>query len=198
MNGIGWIMSNWNVVEQNERLILRYPIEKDRTEYMSLRRASAEFHQPWEPNPPKERVDPNGLDLFDRVWQSCDTERRKGLLVVRKIDKMIIGAFNMNEIVRGVFQSCYLGYWIGTFFSRQGYMTEALALGLRFAFLQLKLHRVEANIIPRNVASKALVQRLGFRKEGLFKRYLRIAGNWEDHERWALTFEEYEPSLNEK
>ena len=78
-------------------------------------------------------------------------------------------------------------------YARRGYMTEALALVLRRAFGPLRLHRVEANIQPGNRASIALVRRAGFRREGLSRRYLKIGGRWRDHERWALTVEEWRP-----
>jgi [ribosomal protein S5]-alanine N-acetyltransferase len=95
--------------------------------------------------------------------------------------------------VRGPSQSAFLGYWIGAPYARQGYMTEALQLALRHAFGVLKLHRVEANIMPANRASIALVKRAGFRREGYSPRYLKIAGHWADHERWALAAEDWHP-----
>ncbi len=98
---------------------------------------------------------------------------------------------NFNEIVRGLFQSAYMGYWIGEPFARQGYMGEALRAALDYAFGALGLHRVEANIQPGNEASIALVKRAGFRLEGHSPRYLKIGGGWRDHERWALTVEEF-------
>jgi len=73
-------------------------------------------------------------------------------------------------------------------------MSEAVRLALRHAFMKLKLHRVEANVVPRNRASKGLVKKLGFRYEGTAKRYLRIAGKWQDHEHWAMTVEEWRES----
>jgi [ribosomal protein S5]-alanine N-acetyltransferase len=85
----------------------------------------------------------------------------------------------------------YLGYWVGAPFEGQGYMREGLALALRRAFGALKLHRVEANIQPENARSIALVKRAGFRREGYSERYLKIAGRWRDHERWAMTVEDY-------
>jgi ribosomal-protein-alanine N-acetyltransferase len=105
-------------------------------------------------------------------------------------DGAIAGSINLSEIVRGRFQNAYLGYQIGAPFARQGYMTEALQLALRVAFGRLRLHRVEANIQPRNMASIALVRRAGFRREGLSRRYLKMGGRWRDHERWALLVEE--------
>ena len=106
-------------------------------------------------------------------------------------DGAILGSINLSEIVRGPFESAYIGYQIGAPFARQGYMTEALSLALRIAFSRLRLHRVEANIQPRNVASVALARRAGFRREGLSRRYLKIGGRWRDHERWALLAEEW-------
>ncbi len=107
----------------------------------------------------------------------------------------LVGALNFNEIVRGVFQSAYLGYWLGATFTGQGLMREALGLAIATAFRPiaaggLGLHRLEANIMPHNSASIAVVRALGFKKEGLSPRYLKIAGEWQDHERWALLADE--------
>ena len=101
------------------------------------------------------------------------------------------GQVSINNIVRGPFLSATLGYWIAKPHAGQGLMAEALSLAITHAFSDLALHRVEANIIPRNSPSIALVKRLGFRYEGTATRYLRIAGQWEDHERWGLTAEEW-------
>jgi ribosomal-protein-alanine N-acetyltransferase len=116
-----------------------------------------------------------------------------GFLICRAADDAIVGGINVNEIVRGVFLSGYLGYQIGAPYARRGYMTAALQLALGFAFRRLRLHRVEANIQPGNLASLTLVRRAGFRREGLSRRYLKIAGRWRDHERWALLAEEWQP-----
>lgn len=96
---------------------------------------------------------------------------------------------NLSQIVRGNFRSAYLGYYAGGPYAGRGYMTEAIGLLLRHAFGPLKLHRVEANIQPGNLASVALVRRAGFVKEGYSPRYLKICGRWRDHERWAITAE---------
>ena len=117
--------------------------------------------------------------------------RHEKLLICRLEDEAVLGAININEIVRGPAQSAFLGYWIGAPYARQGYMTEALQLALHHAFKVLGLHRVEANIMPANRASIALVKRAGFRHEGYSPRYLKIAGRWADHERWALTVEDW-------
>jgi [ribosomal protein S5]-alanine N-acetyltransferase len=107
------------------------------------------------------------------------------------------GVININEIVRGSFCSGYLGYYAFAPHHRQGYMTLGLALVIERAFSRLGLHRLEANIQPGNAASRRLLRRLKFRREGYSERYLRIAGKWRDHERWALTAEDWtrDPSI---
>jgi ribosomal-protein-alanine N-acetyltransferase len=93
---------------------------------------------------------------------------------------------NLSEIVRGGFQSAYLGYYAFVPCAGRGLMFEGLGLVLRHAFSRMRLHRLEANIQPENRASLALVERLGFRREGFSSRYLKIGGRWRDHERWAV------------
>ncbi len=102
-----------------------------------------------------------------------------------------MGSIALSQIFRGGFLSAYLGYQIGADFARQGYMTETIQLMLRHAFVDLKLHRLEANIQPGNVASIALVKRAGFVLEGYSRRYLKICGRWRDHERWAILVEDW-------
>lgn len=177
-------------VQRGPRVLLRHPTPDDRAEYQALRRESREHLAPWDPLPPP-GVDPDSDEAFARYVAAADTERSQKLLVCRAADAAILGGINANEIVRGAFLSAYLGYWIGAPHARQGYMSEALQLALAHAFDGLGLHRVEANLLPANEASRALVRRAGFRQEGLSLRYLRIAGRWEDHERWALLAEEW-------
>jgi ribosomal-protein-alanine N-acetyltransferase len=103
----------------------------------------------------------------------------------------LAGVININEIVRGIFWSGYLGYYAFAPHHRKGHMTLGLALVIERAFSRLGLHRLEANVQPSNAPSRRLVRRLGFRLEGYSARYLRIAGKWRDHERWALTAEDW-------
>ena len=98
---------------------------------------------------------------------------------------------NINEIVRGVFCSGYLGYYAFVPHDGRGYMRTGLAAVLRLAFRSYGLHRLEANIQPGNGRSIALVQGLGFEREGYSPRYLKIGGRWRDHERWAITSESW-------
>jgi ribosomal-protein-alanine N-acetyltransferase len=119
---------------------------------------------------------------------------RHRLLVCRRADGAIVGVVNVSEIVRSAFQSAYLGYYAFRPHAGVGYMTEGLALVLRHAFRRLGLHRLEANLQPGNRASRALVRRLGFRKEGFSPRYLKIGERWRDHERWAIVREAWGPA----
>ena len=100
--------------------------------------------------------------------------------------EQIVGDLAFSNIVRGAFQSCHLGYKIDSAESSRGLMTEALACAIRFAFEELKLHRIEANIMPRNARSIRVVEKLGFVNEGLSRKYLNIAGVWEDHLHYVL------------
>jgi len=115
---------------------------------------------------------------------------------VRADDGGLAGVITMSEIVRGGFQSAYLGYYAFVPYHRRGYMHRGLRAAIREAFRVHRLHRVEANIQPGNEASRALVQRLGFRYEGFSPRYLKVCGRWRDHERWALTVEDWRPEFS--
>jgi ribosomal-protein-alanine N-acetyltransferase len=175
-------------VQVGRRVFLRRPGVRDRDAYLKLRRRSAAFLRSWEPAPSRGRTEAERFAEWVRTGRGG---RHEKLLICRLDDGAVLGAINANEIVRGPSQSAFLGYWIGAPYARQGYMTEALRLALRHAFGVLRVHRVEANIMPANRASIALVKRAGFHREGYSARYLKIAGRWADHERWALTVEDW-------
>ena len=166
------------------RVLLRAPIASDRDEFLALTRASRRLHRPWS-RPPTTRAS------FDAWLRRYRHPTEVAFLACRRDDGRIVGVLTLMEIVRGAFQGAYLGYWVGAPFAGRGYMTEALRLALRHAFGPLRLHRVEANIQPGNAPSRALVRRAGFRREGFSPRYLKIAGRWRDHERWALLMEDW-------
>ncbi|BDE88327.1 30S ribosomal protein S5 alanine N-acetyltransferase [Oscillospiraceae bacterium] len=102
-------------------------------------------------------------------------------LALREAPERIVGLVGLNNLVRGAFQSCFLGYKLDGGLLRRGYMTEAVEEAVRIAFTVLGLHRIEANIMPRNTASLGVARKAGFQEEGLAVRYLRINGVWEDH-----------------
>jgi ribosomal-protein-alanine N-acetyltransferase len=171
-----------------QRVYLRHARPSDRRALARLRQASEAFLAPWEPKSMRDPASPEGFDLLLRANEDPRYEK---MFVCRVSDGELLGAVNLNEILKGPAMSCFLGYWIGLPYARQGFMTEALELALARAFLDLKLHRVEANIMPHNTPSLRLVRRAGFRREGCSLKYLEIAGRWEDHDRWALLAEEW-------
>jgi [ribosomal protein S5]-alanine N-acetyltransferase len=172
-------------LETGRRVFLRVPEARDAPTLAALVRASQAFHRPWIYPPTTARAVARAI--------ASTGPRRLRLLVCRRADGVIVGVVNLNEIVRAAFQSAYLGYYVFQPAAGQGYMTEGLGLVLRHAFRRLGLHRLEANIQPGNRASRALVRRLGFRKEGYSPRYLKIGGRWRDHERWAIVREAWAP-----
>ena len=120
-----------------------------------------------------------------------EASRRLSMLALRRDDDAFVGVLNLSEIIRGPLQQAFLGYYAFAPHAGNGYMREAMRLLLRHAFGPLKLHRVEANIQPANIASLALARSAGFVKEGFSPRYLKIGGRWCDHERWAIIAEQW-------
>lgn len=167
------------------RVVLRAPTAADQEELIALNRASVRLHRGWM-SPPIRPMQ------YQAYLDHSKSKNFAALLVCRREDGAIVGAVNLSEIVWGNFHSAYLGYYVGAPYAEQGYMTEALQLTLRHAFQTLKLHRLEANIQPGNTASLALVRKLGFHHEGYSPRYLKIAGRWRDHERWAILREDWQ------
>ena len=168
------------VLRRGERVHIRHPRPGDRDDFVEAVVRSRRLHHPWV-------APPNTSAAFDDYVRRSRRPSRAAFLICRNEAEAITGVANLGEIIHGPFQSAFLGYWIGAPYARQGYMTEAL----HHAFTTLGLHRVEANIIPINRASIALVKRAGFRREGYSVGYLKIAGRWSDHQRWALLAEDW-------
>lgn len=158
--------------------------EEDRDAFLTAMRASRELHAPWI-SPP---VDVPGWDAWLARAAQPDVE---ALLAVRVDDSAVAGYLVLSQIFRGALESAYLGFGAAAPLAGQGYMAEALALTVAHAFTGLELHRVEANVQSGNTRSLALVARAGFRLEGFSPRYLKVAGEWRDHQRWALTVEDW-------
>ena len=145
------------------RVHLRHPRATDRRAWVDLRRQSRAFLEPWEPLPPA-GVDPFGDSGFHAYLADADRLQTQRHVIVRTEDAALLGHVGLNQIAGGVFQNAALGYWIGEPHARSGYMSEAIGLALERAFDQLDLHRVEANLIPRNEASRRTVRRCGLEK----------------------------------
>jgi ribosomal-protein-alanine N-acetyltransferase len=172
------------VARQSTRVFLRAPAAGDRNEFIKLMQASRSFHRPW-------ATAPTDAERFNAYLADSRRPDFEAMLVCRVNDLAIVGFFNLSQIVRRSLQSAYLGYAVGQPYAGQGYMREGLELVLRHAFVDLRLHRVEANIQPDNHASIALARGAGFRREGFSPRYLKIAGRWRDHERWAILADDW-------
>lgn len=162
------------------RVALRRATSQDEAEFLSLVRASGELHGPWISlaSTPQE---------FQAYLQRYERPSEESRLVCLRDSGAIAGLVNISSIIRGRFQSASVAYAAFAPSAGQGYLTEGLALAVRYAFEELRLHRLEANIQPGNKASLGLVRRLGFRYEGCAPDMLFIDGAWRDHERWAIT-----------
>jgi len=160
---------------------------KDGGELIAANLASIALHEPWV-SPCRDQAS------FLAYVSRCDGERSMGFIARERESNRIVGVVNLNEIVRGFFQSAYMGYYGVAGMSGRGLMSEAVGLVVTHACERLGLHRLEANIQPGNEPSRALVKRLGFRQEGYSPRYLKIGGEWRDHERWAILSEDWRPA----
>lgn len=148
----------------------------DEAAFIAASRASRKLHRPWVQAP-------DDAEAFGRYLARFDGVAHHGFVV--EADGELAGAINLTNVVMGAFCSGYLGYYAFAGFEGRGLMTHALNAVVKHAFGNLGLHRVEANIQPGNVASIALAKRCGFQLEGYSPKYLKIAGRWRDHERWA-------------
>jgi [ribosomal protein S5]-alanine N-acetyltransferase len=154
----------------------------DQDEFVALARASVALHHPW-------YTMPTTQEEFQAYLARFRQPSSEGFLVCVRDGGAMAGMITIDSIIRGRFQSASLSYAAFAPAAGRGYMSEGLALVLRYAFTELRLHRLEASIQPANQASLRLVRRLGFRQEGFSPDMLFIDGAWRGHERWAVTSE---------
>lgn len=173
------------------RIYLRRPTARDADRFLSAVHASRRLHGAWVSAPSTRVAFRNYLARFGRPLRGA---QHVGYIAATVEDDALVGVLNLSEIVRGAFESAYLGYYAFAPFEGRGYMTEALALLLDAAYRDVGLHRVEVNIQPSNVRSLALVERVGFAREGYSRRYVKIAGRWRDHIRFAMIAEDWRAS----
>lgn len=163
-------------------VVLRAPQMSDYTDWAALREASRDFLTPWEPTWP---ADDLTRAAFRRRIRRYAEDQRGDLaypfFIFRADDHRLLGGLTLANIRRGCAQAGSLGYWMGAPHTRRGYMTAAVKAVIPFAFSTLRLHRVEAACIPDNIASVRLLERTGFRREGIAREYLCIDGIWQDH-----------------
>jgi len=175
------------------RIRLRTLAEEDYGEWYEVRSRCREWLVPWEPRPDGAPTTPEDKASFVARCAARERERQMGtgygfgIFVAGRL----AGEITLSSIQRGPFQNAFVGYWIDQALAGSGYAPEATVAVLRFAFEELKLHRIEVAIVPRNRASRRVVEKLELREEGVALRYLEIDGRWEDHVRYAITSEEW-------
>jgi [ribosomal protein S5]-alanine N-acetyltransferase len=166
------------------RTVIREVRADDEEEYLERVRASRALHRPW-------AYLSDRPDGFRELLIRAAAPTAQVYFICRAEDGAIAGVASLSQIFLGNFRSAYLGYSAFVPFAGAGHMTDGLRLILREAFGPLGLHRVEANVQPENERSIALVERLGFRREGFSPRYLKIGGRWRDHVRYAILAEDF-------
>lgn len=183
-------------VYETDRLMLKILDETNSPQVLDYYMRNRDFLEEWEPKQPNDfyTLEAQAAQLRNNS-KEFEEKRALRLWIFKKGDKegsRIIGTIAFNNIVWGAFLSCFLGYKLNKDEINKGYITEALKKGIEIAFNEYKLHRIEANIMPKNVRSLRVVEKLGFYNEGLAHKYLRISGKWEDHIHMVLLNEELE------
>jgi [ribosomal protein S5]-alanine N-acetyltransferase len=174
------------------RVYLRRPGRRDAVPFLAAANASAPLHERWVQAPTTLEDYARYVARFGgRSTDDPASITHLGLLACNRADDALVGVFNISEVVRGVFQSAYLGYYALSPYQGQGFMAEGIVLALDVLFQTLRLHRVEVNVQPTNARSITLARKAGFEREGYSRRYVKIGGRWRDHERWALLVEDW-------
>lgn len=194
-----WTSTNTRLL--GRRVVLR-PIEaSDFSKWREVRRHNTDWLTRWEPKRIPGQADV--IENHDAFASRCSARAREWQLGtgygfgIFLHDGSLIGEINLSSVQRGPFQNAYVGYWIDERHAGQGFTPEALVVAARYAFEELGLHRLQIAIIPRNGASRRVVEKLALREEGVALRYLEINGVWEDHVRYALTSEEWDARRTE-
>jgi len=170
------------------RVQLRAPRRSDEAAFLAAAGASRRLHGAWVQPP----LDAAAFAAYARRYGGRDPRAdHAGFLALRVDDDALAGVFNFSQIVRGALRSAFLGYYAFAPCAGQGLMTEGFVQALDLAFGPLGLHRVEVNVRPENVRSVALATRVGLEREGYSRRYLKLAGRWRDHVRFAMLQEDW-------
>lgn len=167
---------------ESERLTLRPPAHADFRDWASLRRDSEGYLTRWEPTWAPDHLSRKAFT--NRVYwaqRSINNGSALPLFLIRREDNMLLGAITLDNIRRGPAQAGTLGYWVGENHARQGFMREAIEAVVHHAFHRLDLSRIEAACLPENAPSRGLLEKCGFKYEGVAQSYLQIAGRWRTH-----------------
>jgi len=171
---------------ETQRMTLRPPQHSDFRQWRFLRDVSRDFLIPWEPAWAGDHL--TRRSFTNRVYwaqRSVSGGTALPLFMIRHEDEALVGAVTLDNIRRGPAQDGTLGYWVGEPFARQGYMSEAIAAVVHHAFHQLDLSRVQAACLPENAASRGVLEKVGFKYEGVAQSYLQINGRWRNHVLYA-------------
>jgi [ribosomal protein S5]-alanine N-acetyltransferase len=165
---------------------------RDGAQWSRIRTADREHLEPWEPATGVDWEVRHGISSWPAVCSGLRSEARKGRMLpfVIEVDGKFAGQLTVGNITHGALRSAWIGYWVARPLVGGGVATAALALGLDHCFGPVSLHRVEATVRPENAASRAVLAKVGFREEGLLRRYLEVDGAWRDHLLVAITVEE--------
>ncbi len=177
-----------------KRVTLRPLGPPDFAAWSEVRVRNESWLTPWEPSRPLHQADPSrDRDAFTARCVARDRDRQNGTGYAFGlfVDGAFAGEVNLNNIMRGAMQSGTVGYWIDRARAGRSYVAEGVVVLCRFAFEDLRLHRLEICIIPRNANSRRVMEKLRIRDEGIAERYLEIDGTWEDHVRYGITAEEW-------
>lgn len=167
-------------------LMMRLPRSEDFEAWSRLREESRTHLEPWEPLWPEDDLTKPAFRRRLRRYASELANDQSVPFFIFREGGGLMGGLTIANIRRGVAQSATIGYWIGSPFTGQGHMTNAVRLACKFGFDSLRLHRIEAACIPENEASRRVLEKAGFRREGYAREYLCIAGRWQDHLLHAL------------
>lgn len=177
---------------EGKRVVLRMARFGDHREWAALRRDSADFLRPWEPRWSHDELDREAWRQRVRRYRSDYAAGNAiAFLIFERSGKHLLGGITLGNIRHGVSQSAQIGYWMGERHAGKGLMQDAIAALLEHAFSTMKLHRVEAACIPGNARSVRVLEKAGFKREGVLRSYLRINGNWEDHVLYALIEDDF-------
>ena len=181
------LVSDVATTVRGERVALRAPLVSDYVPWAEMRAESRAHLQPWEPTWPRDDLTRTAFKRRVRHYQrEARADQGYAFLVLDAADDRIVGGIALTNVQRGVTQSASVGYWLGRSELGRGYMTDALATIITFAFQQLRLHRLEAATQPQNEPSIRVLERNGFVREGFARSYLRIDGHWRDHVLFGL------------
>ena len=173
-------------VLSGQGLMLRLPRAEDYEAWARVREASRAHLERWEPLWPEDDLTKPAFRRRLRRYAAEVANDQSVPFFIFAEDGTLMGGLTIANIRRGVAQSATLGYWMGEAHGRKGHMTASVRLACRFAFDTLRLHRIEAACIPENEASRRVLEKAGFRREGYAREYLCIAGRWQDHLLHAL------------